>query len=752
MPTQNWLNASAYEDPRQLLTFWKNERAYRVGKSICYGGVGLSIVAIITDSIWSELSVILTDVVLLVGCLISLFWIHSETRPRYFWWPAYLGFWICILPSLWNTGGLLSPFLGVDIAVLYLFGAVMDTENKSHFYFLFALLHLPALYLLEFFYPLSSVAPPPLGFTMIIMGITFMVTFLFVHALLRTENALSDEISASLRRLHQTQDTLKEAQSIGHIGSWEWDLDDDRIAWSDELFRIFAISKENFDPSYKAYIVRQKPEFRERIDRIIQSSIKTGDDFSFENRFVTPQGERVVLSRGRAVRDDQGRTIKMRGTSQDITDRVEIENELRIAKDELEKRVEERTLQLEEALKREKAAKEAAERANQAKMQFLANMSHEIRTPMNSILGFSELLYRDENLPEKAREYLKRIRSNGSQLLHLIDDILDLSKFEAGQIPVHKNLVSIRELLGGLIDSFQPSLKEHDVELMVRLQDDLPDQVFTDGPRLGQVITNLLSNAIKFSEKGEVHLSVTYTTRKHDMIDLIVNVKDTGIGIEKENQKNLFRPFSQGDASISRKFGGSGLGLALSKHICDALNGDLFLVSSEPGKGAHFRFTIPVLVVPVQSLKNFSEESKPIPSDKSELSFDKMCILLAEDSPDNALLIREYLKPLGVKIEFATNGHEVLEKTESHAFDCILMDIQMPGMDGLEATRKLRARGFSPPIIALTAHALQEEVNRSIEAGCNVHLTKPVDRDELINTLKELLSKSSDKTLPDLQI
>lgn len=730
----------AAENPKEILTIWRQERAYRIGKALCYSGLVLSIIATVADFFWSPLSVILTDLVLLSGCLLSFYWIQSEKRPTYYWWPIYWGFWISTLPSLWNTGGLNSPFFGIDLLALYVLGSVLETKNRGIFYLYFALLHIPVFYGLEFFFPLSASVAPPVELSATIIAVTLAAVFICIQAMLKTEIALSREFASHYQSLGQTEESLKnseaqlrEAQAIARVGNWEWDLKADRISWSGELYKIFGINEKDFDPSFKAYLHRLQPEMREKISSLIYRSLQTGEDFTFEHKVYTKDGTKYVFSRGRVVKDDHGMIAKMFGTSQDITDRKLIESQLEEARQELEKRVEERTLQLAQSLEREKAAKELAENASQAKMQFLANMSHEIRTPMNSILGFSELLESGQHNELERKDFLARIRTNGIQLLHLIDDILDLSKFEAGQIPIHKSSFSLKNLVDDVLSSFLLPLKSKGIDLQLIYKNEIKDQLFTDAHRLRQILTNLLSNSIKFSQGGQVKLSIGM-----DNESLIVDMIDTGIGISVDHQKNLFQAFSQGDSSVARKFGGSGLGLALSKRIAEALGGKLELIYSEPGKGSHFRFSV---ISEMQSLevqpKTTLEAKTNTPNNNHGLTNKR--ILLAEDSPDNAFLICHYIKSIGATIDVATDGHQAVQMAEQKSYDCILMDIQMPGMDGLEATKQIRRHGFKNPIIALTAHALPAESERSLQAGCDLHLTKPIKKIELLDALSDRL-------------
>ncbi len=733
-------------DPQDLLDLWRRERAYRVGRTLCIAGIAFSIVGTIADMAYSAPPVVITDLILLIGCALSFYWLQQRTRPHYYWWPAYIGFWLSVLASLWYTGGAASPFLAVDLVALYVIGTVLEIRNRSVSFLVFSFAHIPAFYLIDRFFSLPAAEPQPLAFALTIISITLGAIYCCVHEMHRTELSLSQDFATHYHRLWKTEQELKkseallrEAQSIARIGSWEWDLQLDKITWSDELFLIYGIQKENFDSSFTAYLSRQPLEIREKIRSIIQSAIIRAEDFQFETRVQTKEGERYIYSRGRSVTNAEGQTTKFVGTSQDITDRKRIESELVAARNHLERRVDERTLQLAQSLEREKAAKEIAEQASKAKMQFLANMSHEIRTPMNSILGFSEMLASEDPGNKVNQEYLSRIITNGAHLMHLINDILDLSKFEAGKIPIHKSPIQIDSLVEELLQSFAPEMKDKQIQLQTQFKGDHDRAIMVDKLRVSQILTNLISNSIKFSEKGKIDLTVEVQNFYGEKSSqLVIDVLDSGIGISAENQKHLFQPFSQGDGSVGRKFGGSGLGLALSKKIAQAMGGDLVLTESHAGKGSHFSFYIPV-EASVQPAEKKAKEVRAGRGDTNTESavFSGRKILLAEDSADNALLICRYLNKLGAEIDIASDGEKAVALALENDYDCILMDIQMPGIDGLEATRRIRRQGFSHPILALTAHALPAEAARSLEAGCNLHLTKPINRNELISRLQD---------------
>ncbi|RMF81969.1 MAG: response regulator [Planctomycetota bacterium] len=411
---------------------------------------------------------------------------------------------------------------------------------------------------------------------------------------------------------------------------------------------------------------------------------------------------------------------------------------------ELEQEVERRSQALREALMK-------AEQANRTKSEFLANMSHEIRTPMTAILGYSENLLDDE-LPEDERKTaIQAIRRNGEHLLAVINDILDISKIEAGKLEIEKLVYSPIRVVAEVVDLLRGRAQERGIALEACFKGAIPEQIFTDPTRLRQVLINLVGNAIKFTEEGSVRIKVSLRAGEGDAEpQLIFDVTDTGIGLSDQQMARLFAPFSQADSSTSRRFGGTGLGLVISRRLARALGGDV-TVRSRLGVGSTFRVAIGtgslegVRMIECPDLAAFAKEEPsqrpqrvPAASEGASLN---VRLLLAEDGPDNQRLLSFILKKAGAEITIVDNGVKAFEEAlsaerDGRPFDVILMDMQMPEMDGYTATSKLRSEGYSRPIVALTAHAMSGDREKCIAAGCDDYATKPIDRAKLLETIR----------------
>jgi signal transduction histidine kinase/CheY-like chemotaxis protein len=389
-------------------------------------------------------------------------------------------------------------------------------------------------------------------------------------------------------------------------------------------------------------------------------------------------------------------------------------------------------------------AKQIAETANALKSSFLANMSHEIRTPLGAVLGFSDLLLQPDLSPALKLSYADAIRRNGMLLSNIINDILDLSKVEAGKLAIERREIDLAEIMSDFQSILSLEASEKGILLEVVAEEALPNRIATDSLRVRQILLNIVGNAIKFTEQGSVTVTLRLIRTLAGTAKLVFEVQDTGRGISPTQAAKLFSPFSQADASTTRKFGGTGLGLTLSKRLAQLLGGDVKLLESRVGKGSTFSISIdpgPVGPVSVHNfeLKRKHTELTPIP--EAPVQFTDMKVLLVDDSYDNQILITRLLERTKAKIETARNGREGVEKARSKSFDLILMDLQMPEMDGYEATKTLRTGGYTGPIVALTAHAMKDERSKCLENGFDEHLSKPINYKILLSTLERYAEK-----------
>ncbi|MBI1827847.1 MAG: PAS domain S-box protein [Planctomycetes bacterium] len=435
------------------------------------------------------------------------------------------------------------------------------------------------------------------------------------------------------------------------------------------------------------------------------------------------------------VNDEQGHITGYVGVQRDVTADTERERKL------------------EDALSQ-------AEAANRSKSEFLANMSHEIRTPMTAILGFTEQLAADSLSPDEERDAISTIHRNGQHLLAIINDILDLSKLEAGKLEIHRTPCDVMAIVADVVSLLRVRAIEKGFPLEVEYEGLIPETIQTDPLRLRQILFNLIGNAIKFTETGSVKVRANCTGVDQETGRMLFAVIDTGIGIGPDAISRLFQPFTQANATLTRRFGGTGLGLTIAKRLAMMLGGDV-TVESTPGKGSTFRASIEcgqlssvrMLTEPVE-VAQMAPQAPALNENDGPTTINTLRgrLLLAEDGPDNQRLIAHILRKAGAEVEIVENGelavHAAMQALATlKPFDLILMDMQMPVMDGYAATRRLREVGYERPIIALTAHALAGDREKCIAAGCNDYATKPINRNTLFAVIKEHIRNGESATM-----
>ncbi len=436
--------------------------------------------------------------------------------------------------------------------------------------------------------------------------------------------------------------------------------------------------------------------------------------------------------------DQEGLLIGVLGIGRDITQRKQAEDELRHHREHLEELVDARTRELADA-------RDSAEAANRAKGDFLANMSHEVRTPMNGIIGMTELALRTE-LDDTQRNYVSKAHHSAENLLGILNDILDFSKIEAGKLEFETIDFRLKEVMDNYVNVLRLKAEEKSLQLKIHIDRDVPRQLLGDPLRLGQILINLGGNAVKFSQPGgDVTLRVSVQEQTQRDALLHFSLQDQGIGMSGEQQRNVFQAFSQGDSSTTRMYGGTGLGLIISKNIVQMMQGDIW-VESEPDIGSTFHFTVRLGTPQGRSIA----AEPPAGQDKATAEdfttrLQGTKILVVEDNAINQELVQTLLSGMDIKVETADNGAQALQLLETGSFDGVLMDCQMPTMDGYEATRRIRGQEKFRhlPIIAMTANAMKGDRERVLEVGMNDHIAKPIKPDVMFMTMAKWIGPAA---------
>ncbi len=539
--------------------------------------------------------------------------------------------------------------------------------------------------------------------------------------------------SADITELKQNEELLRItakrlalATKAGGVGIWDWDIVRNIMTWDDQMYSLYGITKNQFSGAYDAWRNGLHPQDVQRGDAEVQMALSGEKDFDTEFRIVWPNGEvRHIRALASIDRGESGQAKRMIGTNWDITN-----------------------FKMAEASNQK--ALDSAQSLAQSKSEFLANMSHEIRTPMNAIIGLSQLAL-NRQVSGDVRDYLNKIHSSSESLLGILNDVLDFSKMEAGKLTIDNQQFNLDTVLDELNNLFSIRAAEKHLEFAIEVANDVPKDLIGDALRLQQILANLLGNALKFTERGKIALKIKLTALERSMASLHFCVCDTGIGISQEDQAYLFQPFSQVDTSATRRFSGTGLGLAISRKLLKLKGSDL-QVESTPGQGSNFSFELllPLRTEELHHQVNRRQEERQAGTLSRDLrergkTLSGARILVAEDNVINQLVVKEFLKLSGVNVDIANNGREALQLLELHRYDAILMDVHMPEMGGIEATKIIRAQSKwkALPILALTAGVTREEREACEASGMNDVIAKPINPEALIESLRQWINPTN---------
>jgi len=516
-------------------------------------------------------------------------------------------------------------------------------------------------------------------------------------------------------RVKERTGRLELAQRIAHMGHWDIVGTSQQFNVSNEVYHILGLN-EGEEITFSVLSEMLDIKSRVSLSHLYQRAIKEHQSFETEFEINRQNNSKRFISVIAEVEIDEHYGIVLFGVLQDITERKE-------------SAISERQALIE---------KMNAESANNAKSAFLANMSHEIRTPLTAIIGFTESVISQRH-PEKDKGSLETILRNGKHLLSVINEILDLSKIESEKLEVEIIKTNLFNLINDISKLMHLQAMGKGLEFSIEYDFPMPIYIQTDPTRLKQVLLNLCSNAIKFTENGFVTIKLTYTPEEKN-IDITIN--DSGVGISAAQLEKLFQLFSQADSTTTRKYGGTGLGLYISRQLVRQLGGDIY-VESLRNVGTKLLFNISSGDIPSDEMALSNLDVRQY--EEKDLTVDiipelRGNILLAEDSEDNQNLLKLFISITGANVDIASDGLEAVEKVQLHKYDVILMDMQMPKMDGIQATKKIIKLGYTMPIIALTANVMKKDRERCFKAGCSGFLSKPIDRDEIYKALSEHLS------------
>jgi PAS domain S-box-containing protein len=498
---------------------------------------------------------------------------------------------------------------------------------------------------------------------------------------------------------------MKLANESAQIGVWEWDVVSGELIWDEWMYKLYGITENCFSGAYEAWTRCLHPDDMEESNKQLEDAVAGIGTFNPEFRVLHPNGQvRTIKASAEVIRDNDGNALKVIGVNYDITAKINAINQL-------------------------EAAKHKAEQATQTKSEFLSNMSHEIRTPMNAILGGLQMV-NTNSLDAKSKVMLKSAVSSSKSLLTIINDILDYSKIESNKLSLEQEPFSMSDIVKSVTFEVDGIVSNKGIQLVSNIDESFNDRWLGDIVRVKQILLNLLSNAVKFTEKGSVNIYLNEILY-HEKQAISIEVADTGIGMREEALARIFDRFSQADNSTTRKFGGTGLGMSITLSLIRMMGGTID-VKSKVDRGTTIRVILP-LSITNKSFSSLVQKSMTPPPLRGKK------ILIAEDNEINQMVVQSMLESTNAALTIVDNGKQAVEAAKKEDFDLILMDIQMPEMDGVEAMQNISDFNKHIPIVALTANAMVDDVSNYLSQGFDAHVAKPIDISTLYGTLKSFI-------------